>query len=224
MAKSRKKTDFTKNIFEKLGNNKAVNEAQRVINLAVDVLEEEVAAGILAAKKIEKKIIDVDEARGSDPEDVLNRFRRDAHDVLDIFMDSVSVLYRKADFIKNEFVNTDEPVNNSNGNIPIIKPDKPSSPGQSIKIPIALINDEKDEKTIEFQTSELISETGAKITSRNIKIEPSSIQLAKGEKAVAQIHVNIIKTAKKGVYSGLFVDKANPKTKMVVEVEIETQI
>ena len=35
---------------------KVISNAQRILTTAVDVLEEEIAAGILAAKKLEKKV------------------------------------------------------------------------------------------------------------------------------------------------------------------------
>ena len=39
---------------------KVISNAQRILTSAVDVLEEEIAAGILAAKKLEKKVVNVD--------------------------------------------------------------------------------------------------------------------------------------------------------------------
>ena len=220
MAKEKKDKDFT-NLFEKLGSNKAINEAQRVINMAVDVLEEEVAAGILAAKKIEKKIIDVEEARGGDPEDVLNRFRRDAHEVLDIFMDSFTILYRKADSLREEMVGNDQnPLKSSANSIPIIKTDKACSPGQVIEIPISLTNDDETKKTISFLKTPLASEANLKIAARSIKLEPAELTLNPGDRKVMTIKINIAKTAKSGVYSGLFKEKSDPKTRMMLEIEI----
>lgn len=45
-------TDWIKNIYP----NKVIGDAQRILKTAVDVLEEEIAAGIVAAKKLEKRL------------------------------------------------------------------------------------------------------------------------------------------------------------------------
>ncbi len=55
------------------------------------VLEEELAAGINTTQKHEKKVVDVDKLRAGDPQEVIQRFRRDAHDVVDILLDLVNV-------------------------------------------------------------------------------------------------------------------------------------
>src|SRR5688500_13110669 len=80
--------DWIKNVSP----NKVINNAQRILTSAVDVLEEEIAAGILAAKKLEKKVINVDELRNAAPEELMSRIRRDAHDAVDLFLDAVTAL------------------------------------------------------------------------------------------------------------------------------------
>ena len=90
-SKSTKKetaTDWIKNMSP----NKVIGDAQRILKTAVDVLEEEIAAGILAAKKLEKKVINVDEVRSTHPEELMSRIRRDVHDAVDIFLDAVTAL------------------------------------------------------------------------------------------------------------------------------------
>lgn len=85
-ARKRKETNqnsgrktMARNILEGIKKDEILSSAQKVINSAVNVLEEEIAAGILAAKKIEKKVLDVDNIR-SDPDDLMNRIRRDTHE------------------------------------------------------------------------------------------------------------------------------------------------
>src|SRR5450432_3774167 len=81
-------TDWITNISP----NKVIGDAQRILKTAVDVLEEEIAAGIVAAKKLEKKVINVDEVRSTNPEELMSRVRRDVHDAVDIFLDAVTAL------------------------------------------------------------------------------------------------------------------------------------
>jgi hypothetical protein len=54
-AKNKNGKTVAEDLFDALNPNAMLNNAQRVLSSAVNVLEEEIAAGILAAKKIEKK-------------------------------------------------------------------------------------------------------------------------------------------------------------------------
>src|SRR5689334_4511742 len=86
-----KEKTLTDDLLDVLNPNTMLNNAQRVLSSAVNVLEEEIAAGILAAKKIEKKVIDVDDVRNN-PENLLNRIRKDTHEVVDLFLDAAIAL------------------------------------------------------------------------------------------------------------------------------------
>src|SRR5215210_6025569 len=97
-------TDWIKNIYP----NKVIGDAQRILKTAVDVLEEEIAAGIVAAKKLEKKVINVDEVRSANPEELMSRIRRDTHDAVDIFLDAITAL-------TNYVTNLSQTINKTNG-------------------------------------------------------------------------------------------------------------
>lgn len=68
-----------------------LSNAHRIVSSAVNVLEEEIAAGILAAKNLESKLINVDEIR-SNQDELINRIRRDTHEALDLFLDAFAAL------------------------------------------------------------------------------------------------------------------------------------
>ncbi len=92
---SQKKTKFTAEDFlNGMKPDAMFSDAQNLISSAVNVLEEEIAAGILAAKNIEKDVIDVDDIR-SDPNDLFNRIRRDTHEAVDLFMDAFTAISKQ---------------------------------------------------------------------------------------------------------------------------------
>ena len=92
---SQKKSTFTAEDFLKgMKPDAMFSDAQNLISSAVNVLEEEIAAGILAAKNIEKDVIDVDDIR-SDPNDLFNRIRRDTHEAVDLFMDAFTAISKQ---------------------------------------------------------------------------------------------------------------------------------
>jgi hypothetical protein len=155
--------------------NKMAGDAQRMLKSAVDVLEEEIAAGILAAKKLEKKVINVEEVRGDNPTELMSRIRRDTHDAIDIILDAVTVLV-------NQFSNLSDTVTRGRENgtpenkvdhIPVVKNDEPVKAGNQIEIPILLSNDSKDQQmTVELNKSDLTGPGGNKILARNISLVP----------------------------------------------------
>jgi hypothetical protein len=59
-------------------------DATRVVRDAAKILEQELAAGLMAAKRVEERFIDVKQIRERNPDEVTQRFRRDAHEALDI--------------------------------------------------------------------------------------------------------------------------------------------
>src|SRR3954451_19881713 len=65
--------------------------AGQIVGQAASILEEELAAGIGAAREIEDRFVDVESIRATDPNRVVQRLRKDAHDVVDIIVDLVDV-------------------------------------------------------------------------------------------------------------------------------------
>jgi hypothetical protein len=202
--------------------NKVINNAQRILTSAVDVLEEEIAAGILAAKKLEKKVINVDELRNAAPEELMSRIRRDAHDAVDLFLDAITAL-------TNQITTLTESANGAKTkaakpaavDIPVVQNDIPAKPGQRVEIPVLITNHSAEKAMqVELAKSELIGPLGAKITTRSIDITPKSFMLVPGEAKEVLIKILIPSTSKPGSYSGLFQDINNPKMKTVVTIEV----
>ena len=211
--------DWIKNVSP----NKVINNAQRILTSAVDVLEEEIAAGILAAKKLEKKVINVDELRNAAPEELMSRIRRDAHDAVDLFLDAITAL-------SNQITNLTESVNGMKTKaadkpaareIPVVQNDVPAKPGQRVELPVLITNHSKEKAMqVELAKSELIGPLGAKISTRSIEIVPKSFMLVPEEAKEVMIKILIPSTSKPGSYSGLFQDINNPQMKMVVTIEV----
>lgn len=107
MAKTIKNSDASKSSKTKLSNrnveqgkgtadelNGILENASNIVLKAAHILEAEVARGIVAAKEIEKKIVDParftrteGEVDKKSSEELLIRFRKDAHDIVDLLVD-----------------------------------------------------------------------------------------------------------------------------------------
>lgn len=213
-------TDWIKNISP----NKVIGDAQRILKTAVDVLEEEIAAGIVAAKKLEKKVINVDEVRGTNPEELMSRVRRDVHDAVDIFLDAVTALTNHFSSLTETITKTKEATISKTpaSNIAVIKNEGKAKAGENIELPMLLTNESKNQqKIVTLNKADLINAHGNKILSRYITIEPSTFSLVPSDKKEVLIKIKVPLTCKPGIYSGLFQDINDIDIKTVVTIEVE---
>lgn len=225
---TQEKKTVTDDLFDVLNPNNMLNNAQRVLSSAVNVLETEIAAGILAAKKIEKKVIDVEDVR-SNPENLLNRIRKDTHEVVDLFLDTLIALSSQLKIFSDN-------IEQHNGNlkskettsekkqrdaITVLENDMPVKPGTTATLCMHVSDDEmKESVNIQFQKTELKGPSMQKIPVRNITIQPAVITLNPGDSKEVAIRIKVPVDCKPGHYTGLFTDLQNPLLKALINIEV----
>ncbi|WP_114792867.1 hypothetical protein U0035_03030 [Niabella yanshanensis] len=211
-------------LFGALNPDEMISNANKVLSAAVNVLEEEIAAGILAAKKIETKIIDVDNIR-EDPQDLMNRIRRDVHEAVDLLMDSVTAITmqlgvltqgtktRPATAAKNEKQKSTE--------IPIIQNLKPAAAGDVVTLKLALANMEsKQPVNIRLRKVDLNGPLSHTIPANHITLKPASITLNTGQEKEISIQIKVPPNILAGQYSGLFVDTQDSANKAIIHLDV----
>ncbi|MEX6686803.1 hypothetical protein QTN47_04815 [Danxiaibacter flavus] len=222
-----KRKPSDKKWFTGIDPNGVMNNAQRILNTAVEVLEEEIAAGILAAKKIEKKVIDVDEVRSGNAEELMSRIRRDTHDAVDIFLDALSVIANYVNGLsetiektKKNGVAKEAPNPVSGYQVPTVKNDLPVKAGESMDITIELSNDNEKPMEVSLRKAALVGPDENKIAAKNIIISPQTFTLKPLSKQKVHIAVKVPVICKPGSYSGLFIDNKNTRICTVVVVDV----
>lgn len=223
-----KKKTLTDDLFDVLNPNNMLNNAQRVLSSAVNVLEEEIAAGILAAKKIEKKVINVDDIR-NDPENLLNRIRKDTHEVVDLFLDGFIALSSQLKILSDNVAGqtgaaktTDTTTEKKQKNsIIILQPDEAAKPGGTAVAYMTLSDDEITKPVkIKLQKNDLTGPFNEKIPLKNITIQPSSVVIMPGKTCEVAIHVKVPAACKPGQYTALFTDTNNTSVKAIINIEV----
>jgi uncharacterized membrane protein len=222
----------TDKLFDMFNSNNMLNNAQKVISSAVNVLEEEIAAGIIAAKRIEKKVFNVDEIR-DDSQNLMNRIRRDTHEALDIFLDALAALSKQIGILTDTATAakengtapkpeaTAEEPKNSNP-LQIIEHDEAVKPGRKITLPLLLSDDSITKQVkLEFQKSDFTGPVNQKILSRYIQINPSSVVLKPGEEKKITIGVTIPKNCKPGHFISLLTVNQIPAVKIILCFEVK---
>lgn len=225
---SARKTNPTKTQKEKLETDRdnIVSNAHRIVSSAVNVLEEEIAAGILAAKNLENKFINVEEIR-SNQDELINRIRRDTHEALDLFLDAFAALTQQLNGIieksKPEAINiknSEQKKSSSNSETIILETEEPFKIGETAKF-VLQFSDEENSTRFHFSKSDFITSNNVKISSRNINITPVMFSLKAKQIAEVIINIKIPKTAIPGFYHTLITDRYNPKIKIIVSLQVE---
>lgn len=210
------------------GSERIVDNAQKIVSSAIHVLEEEIAAGILAAKKLENKLIDVEEVHGNQDE-LMNRICRDTHEAVDLFLDAFSALTQqlnsyvdksktKESKSKSASVKQKYTPSKSTSNV-FLEAAKIAKPGEVIHFQL-LISDDEQLTQLSLQKSAFTSNSIHRIELRNISVKPATIQIKPKDKAEITITVKIPKTAASGIYHATFTDKYNPKVLIILSLEI----
>lgn len=213
-------------ILKGIKKDEILSSAQKVINSAVNVLEEEIAAGILAAKKIENKVLDVDNIR-SDPDDLMNRIRRDTHEAVDLFLDALSAITKQVNTLASLDKKKVEDENQSNAKHPakktaltLLEADRPMQPGHTEFFVFSLLEDTEKPTKIRFQKTHLFGPNNQTINSRALKIIPTSFTLKPKEEKEISIGLTLPKNAQAGIYNAIITDTNNSLIKVVLNVEV----
>ena len=195
----------------------ATESATNLVQRAATILEEELAAGIVAAQRVEGQFIDVKSSHEpSDDGELLVRFRRDAHDVIDILVDlaasatdGLTGAARRAIRITA----TDEPrprpsARSAGGTgrdvIASLTVPEPVDPGGTATVSMSVEND-GEQPTGDFALvfSGLVSGTGAQIAADRIEFTPKQLSLPAHGRARVEVQVHVPADAPPGVYSGV---------------------
>lgn len=203
-----------------------VKSTSRVVGQAAAILEEEVAAGVVAAKEVEDSIVPTEKIRSEGTDKLVQRFRRDSHEIVDIIMDFVSVAATKAEEVTESVIkisgNSQEESSSTaqSGTLPTLVVPKSVKPGEIAKASMVLENESSDSKMrFGFIGSDLISATGGRIANRYLSFNPKTVSLAPKAKGTVAVKVNVPKTASPGSYSGLI--RASGMTQLRAEIVLE---
>jgi hypothetical protein len=203
-----------------------VKSTSRVVGQAAAILEEEIAAGVVAAKEVEDSIIPTDKIRNKSTEKLVQRFRQDSHEIVDIVMDFVSVAATKAEELTDTVVKIGGNSPKKSGNtaksaaLPTLVVPKSVKPGETAEASMVLENEGPDSQmNLGFIGSDLISSTGGRIASRNLVFKPEKVSLAPKAKGTIDIRVNVPKATSAGSYSGLI--RASGMKQLRAEIVLE---
>ena len=214
----------------------AAGSTVRIVQKAVSVLEEELAAGINTTQKLEQKVVDVDKLRSADPQEVIQRFRRDAHDVVDILLDLVNVATNSLDQLTQRVIRIGVSESRSGaapspaggggggagGGIPSLAVSTPVKAGAAVEIPMTLENESsKPTDVFYLLSSDLVNPNGDRIAAQQVSFDPEKMVIEPQKSAVITVTVRVPESTPPGTYSGLLQATKLEQLRAVLSIQIE---
>ena len=184
------------------------SSGSRIVQQAANILEEEIAAGIIAAKKVEQTIINVNKSRSQDPNDLIQRFRRDSHEIVDIMLDLVDTTIKNGGTFAKQLVKVipgmENKKNDAGGGLTVLEMPEPISRGSSASIAMTFENgDEKTTGEFDILNTDLLSSAGVIIPADYIQFSPSRLSIRAKSKREISITVDVPPDIPIGIYTGL---------------------
>lgn len=201
----------------------------RIVNKAATILEEEIAAGIRVTQDLEKKYVDVEQVRTLDAQTVVERFRKDAHDVVDILIDLVNVASNAVTGLTERGINIgigERPEKaekrEAGAAVPSLTYPSAVRPGEAVDIPMTLEN-ESDQATeaFLFHSSDLVNTTGERISADRVSFAPEQLVIEPNGSAVVTVTVSVPEDASPGLYSGLLQAARMQQLRAILSIQID---
>jgi hypothetical protein len=211
-----------------------INSASKIVFKAVNILEEEIAKGIVAARQVEDKLIDVPKLRNpslkinsTQSEELLSRFRKDVHDIIDLFIDFTTIAVNSVEKISSNLISikqengttTTKPAQQTH--IPLIQVPQEIKPGESLEIPVKLENDDKNNpKSLFFTATPLTNENGNTLAASALSFSPNPLAIEPNTSGIVNVKIVVPASAKTGSYTSFVQAKDLDNVKATLLVKI----
>lgn len=199
--------------------------AARIVGDAASILEEELAMGIEAAKKVEARLINVGQVRqGEDSLEVLRRFRHDAHEIVDILMDLLSVATAAAQTMTKRLITIQTGVSSSDLNgpqsIPILRVANASQDGVA-EISMSIANSGPSVTGVLAPiATDLLGARGGRLAAGSISFVPPELVISPNSQENVAVKVDVPAGTEPGLYSGLIQVAGMEGLRAVLVVEV----
>jgi len=209
--------------------------AARIVNQAATILEEEVAAGILAARDVESRFIDVEEERAANAAELITRIRTDAHELIDILVDIVGVAGDRANSVVGRVISLRSADGEGEGGdaarrrgrakaseaVSELAIPQPIAPGSSAQVAMVVENDGPTPTgRFRFHCSDLIGPEGARIGHEAVKFRPAMLALDPTSTVRMAVTVTVPEGTRSGSYSGVLQATKLTRLKAILSFEV----
>jgi hypothetical protein len=204
-----------------------IDNSSKIVIKAANILEEEIAKGIITAKQMEEKYTNIEKLRSVDNDALFNRFRRDAHDIIDLLLDFAAIAAKNVSQISSQWISVKtEPVTTDNAkpenvNIPLIRVPGELKQNEYFELPVRLENESKtDSKSLHFVNSAFSGSGDDHMPASIISFDPNPLVVPPGSSSTVLLKITIPGDAKGGSYSCLIEAKSHNDLKATLILKV----
>ncbi|HVR06051.1 MAG TPA: hypothetical protein VMS02_08410 [Solirubrobacteraceae bacterium] len=208
--------------------------ASRLVEDAALILEEELAAGIDAARNVEQRLFGEGHDAQRNPEAVVQRFRRDAHDIVDLAVDVIGRALNTVGSVADRTIRVGEDMTRGSERDDAAAPRRTRAAAVStLQLPHAIAAGEVAEiamqvendsgsatERFELNASDLVSDEGGRISAGNVSFEPPALQIPPHHTERVAVKLRIPDKVTPGTYSGLLQATKLQPVRAVLVVEV----
>lgn len=190
-----------------------MQEAAALVPAAASILDEEMAAGILAARDARNAAPSHgNDTRGAQPDKEL---LRDLHEFIDSAADLLVRLKGKAA----------NPVAAGTGNaqiedVPVLRPGAPVRAGRQAKIAMTVNNDDTRVAHFVPRCTDLLCAAGYRIAREHVTFFPHELRLEPDASTGVALDIDVPIGSEPGIYSGLLLASGLPYLRAIISVEV----
>ena len=203
-------------------------QATMFIRKAASVLEREVAAGIGAAQMLENQFVNVSELRNRSPDELMQRFRKDGHQLFEIVMDMVTLSVHALENVADRAMRItafsasgESPAAGRGAGVPTLSPAGATPPGEAVTLELALENASDQVREVGgFQITDLVAANGTRIEAANVSFLPVPLSVPAQGKAVIGVSIRIPPGTAPGLYSALMMVQEMEQVRALIAIEV----
>ena len=201
--------------------------ASDIVQRAAAILGDEIAAGIVAAKQVEGRFVKPGEVKEQAPQEMMQRFRKDAHEVVDIMMDlltsitdTLGSLVDQANGAAAAGTAAASPANGGNGAIRVR-----IGAGETGRRSISIGSfDGSGEAAPIFACTDFVAGSGDRLPASCVSFDTKGDAAATGADGKVEVIVEVPDGMPVGVYSGLVRWGRNGKHRTVMELLVDRDL
>lgn len=195
-----------------------LQDAAALVPEAAAILDEEMAAGMLAAYDARTPEPGSSKIQSGSGAGNTDEWLRDLHDLVDALG---NVLPRLQDYVTNAPGKSAEVRRGLEyESIPVLCPQAPVRPGESARISMKLNNDDAGPVHVALFCTDLFCTSGARIPQRCVTLTPNQLQLGPDAYAEVALEIAVPPASRPGAYCGLMLAAGLSYLRAVIAIEV----
>ncbi len=203
-----------------------MQDAAALVQKAASILDEEMAAGVIAARDARRPASGSAAGSMGEPSGANKQLRRDVHDFIDAFADWVTRMQGPLGEWLAAMGGTEGDAEQTgleakHESVPVLRPREPVRAGGRAKIALKVHNDNTQPARLTLCCTDLLSSSEYRIPEHQVVFTPRELKLEPDASMEVNLHIGVPQGTPAGTYSALLVASGLPYLRAVIALEVE---